>query len=196
MRNLDLCFHNYGFFSLDLWKVIYVRLFKVLFSAIEAERYFRDIELARSRKHPDLSGSRKPSNTQDGIISQGEQDLSNLARRESSKALELGQLQGIINPDSLLRESYSCWHKAIDGGCEELQLRIAERFEGLGSNMDHRWILNFELMLEWNGDLLLWRYDSRYLHGSYSLKIFCIDKRDEQILMIRRRHQTFVIESD
>jgi len=62
--------------------------------------------------------------------------------------------------------------------------------------MDHRWILNFELMLEWNGDLLLWRYDARYLHGSDSLKVFCIDKRDEQILMIRRRHQTFVIESD
>ena len=120
MRNLDLCFHNYGFFSLDLGKVIYVWLFKVLFSAIEAERYFRDVELTRSRKHPDLSWSRKPSHTQDGIISKGEKDFSYLTRRESTKALELCQLQGIINPDSLCRESYSRWNKAIDGGCEEL----------------------------------------------------------------------------
>jgi hypothetical protein len=61
--------------------------------------------------------------------------------------------------------------------------------------MNHRWILDFELMLEWNGDLLLWGYNTRNLHGSDSLKVFCINKRDEEILMIRRRHQTFVIES-
>lgn len=185
LRNLDLCFHNYGLLSLDLGKVIYVWLFKVLFSAIEAERYFRHIELASYRKHPDLSWSRQPSHAQDGIISKGEQDLSYLARREITKALELCQLQRIINPDLLRREGYCRWNKAINGGCEELQLRIAERFEGLGPDMNHRWILNLELMLEWNGDLLLRRYDARYLHVPNPLKVFCIDKRDEQILMIR-----------
>ena len=100
-----------------------------------------------------------------------------------------------MNPDSLCRESYCRWHKAIDGWSKELQLRITERFEGLGPDMNHRWILDLELMLEWNGNLLLWGYNTRNLHGSNSLKVFCINKRDEQILMIRRRHQTFVIES-
>jgi len=90
-----------------------------------------------------------------------------------------------MNSDSLCRESYCRWHIAINRRCEELQLRITERFEGLGPYMNNRWILDLELMLEWNGDLLLWGYNTRNLHGSDSLKVFCINKRDEQILMIR-----------
>ena len=101
-----------------------------------------------------------------------------------------------MNPDSLSRESYCCWHKPIDRRCEELKLRITESFVGLGPDMIHRWILDLELMLEWNGDLLLWGYNTWNLHGPDSFKVFCINKRYEQILKIRRRHQTFVVKSD
>lgn len=93
-----------------------------------------------------------------------------------------------MNSDCFLRESDSRWHISIDRWSEKFQLRIAKRLKWLWANMNHGRVFYFELVLEWNRNLLLWLDHSWDLHRSDAFKILCVHERDKQILMVRCWH--------